>query len=190
MKQLLIITIAAVLLVGCNKPSDELLLSAAESDDLDTVKEQLIRGADIESRCIGCGGTPLAHAAKTGSIEIVKILLNNNANVNPKDKDGDTPLHSSSMNGHLEITKLLVNRGADINTKNERLGATCLHAASFSGHEDIVDFLVAKKLDINATEINGLTPIDLAKMDGHTNVIKILKQNGGKTGEELKAEGK
>ena len=188
MKHLLLTTITAVVLVGCNKPSNELLLSAAESDDLDTVKEQLTRGANIESKCIGCGGTPLTHAAKTGSIEIAKLLINNNANVNPKDKDGDTPLHSSSINGHLEIIKLLVNKGADLNAKNERLGATCLHAASFSGHEDIVAFLVTKNLDINATEINGLTPIDLAKLDGHTNVIKILKQNGGKTGEELKAE--
>ena len=103
MKHLLLTTIAAVVLVGCTKPSEKLLLDAAEFEDLNTVKKQLVRGANIESKCTGCGGTPLLHAARKGSTEILRLLIKRNANVNSKDKEGSTPLHSAAMNGHIEL---------------------------------------------------------------------------------------
>jgi len=37
--------------------------------------------------------------------------------------------------------------------------------------------------------LRGHTPLDLAIRNGHTEVANLLRKHGGKTGEELKAEG-
>jgi ankyrin repeat protein len=37
---------------------------------------------------------------------------------------------------------------------------------------------------------DGDTPLDLASQRGHTKIADLLRKHGGKTGEELKAEGK
>ena len=45
---------------------------------------------------------------------------------------------------------------------------------------------IAKGADVSANNNNGKTPLDWA--DGET--ADLLRKHGGKTGEELKAEGK
>ena len=66
---------------------------------------------------------PLHHAASGGNLEIVKILLDNDSDVNSKDIDGESPLsmvleqilHSNSSNRILkyeEILNLLLKHGA------------------------------------------------------------------------------
>jgi len=78
--------------------------------------------------------------------------------------------------------------GADVNAKNN-LGGTPLHEAAASGHKEIVEVLVTKGADVNAN-IGGWTPLHLAVDEGHTETADLLRKHGGKTGEELKAEGK
>jgi ankyrin repeat protein len=61
--------------------------------------------------------------------------------------------------------------------------------ATSSGHNEIVELLLTKGADVNAN-IGGWTPMHLAIDEGHTETADLLRQHGGKTGEELKAEGK
>ena len=68
--------------------------------------------AKIENGC-----TPLHVAASHGRIEVVKILLNNGADMNAKTEDGHTPLHWAASHGHTEIVKIFLNNGADMNAK-------------------------------------------------------------------------
>jgi ankyrin repeat protein len=75
-----------------------------------------------------------------------------------------------------------------VNAKNN-LGGTPLHEAAASGHKEIVEVLVTKGADVNAN-IGGWTPLHLAVDEGHTETADLLRNHGGKTGEELKAEGK
>ncbi len=42
------------------------------------------------------------------------------------------------------------------------------------GHTDIVESLIGANVNINAT------PLSLASLNGHTDVIKLLKKNGTK----------
>ena len=42
----------------------------------------------------------------------------------------------------------------------------------------------------NAKSDNGETPVDWAIMNKQTELTDLLRKHGGKTGEELKAEGK
>jgi len=44
--------------------------------------------------------------------------------------------------------------------------------------------------DGNAKDNDGKTPVDAAVDDGNNQIADLLRKHGGKTGEELKAEGK
>ena len=79
--------------------------------------------------------------------------------------------------------------GADVNVKGGWMVETPLHYAAFEGHEKIAELLIATKgADVNAKHIGGLTPLDLAS--SNKEIADLLRKHGGKTGEELKAEGK
>ena len=64
-------------------------------------------------------------------------------------------------------------------------GWTPLHRAAWKGHKVIAELLIAKGANENAKADNGATPLDMAS--GKT--ADLLRKHGGKTGEELKAEG-
>ena len=186
MKHLLLTTIAAVVLVGCGEGSRHLnLYEAAESGDIEAVKQHLADGTDIELKCTGCGSTALGHAAKHGHNEIAELLIENGADVSAKSLKGLTPLHHAASEGHKEIAELLIAGGADVNAKTKS-GTTPLHLAAWKGHKVIAELLIAKGANENAKADNGATPLDMAS--GKT--ANLLRKHGGKTSAELKAEGK
>ena len=88
MKQLLLTTIAAVLLVGCGKPKD--IWEAAGRGNIEAVKQHLAAGTD--ENAIKDGVTPLMYASAKGQKEIVELLIAEGADVNAKTGDGETPL--------------------------------------------------------------------------------------------------
>ena len=73
--------------------------------------------------------------------DLVKLLLENGADVNVRDDDGNTPLTNALSNGDKEMMKLLLKYGADINNNtidlNNPLSASQLKA--FSGN--ILNFI-------------------------------------------------
>jgi ankyrin repeat protein len=127
----------------------------------------------------------IQEAAKEGNIAAIKQHLAAGTDVNAKGRDGWTPLHNVARNGHKEIVELLIAKGAEVNAKDED-GWTPLHWAAVNGHEETVELLLANGSDVNAKDNDGETPLDWA--DGE--IANLLRKNGGKIGEELKAEGK
>ena len=104
---------------------------------------------------------PIVDAAMDGDIEAVKQHLADGVNVNAKRGDGATPLHLAAYGVHKEIAELLIAKGADVNTK------------------------------IEVGVLKGETPLDWATdRDTIPTTADLLRKHGGKTGEELKAEGK
>jgi ankyrin repeat protein len=53
------------------------------------------------------------------TIDIIKILLINDADVNIKDKKGRTALMKAVLNAHTETIKVLLENGADVNIKSD-----------------------------------------------------------------------
>jgi ankyrin repeat protein len=192
MKHLLLTTIAAVLVVGCGEGSRHLnLYEAAESGDIEAVKQHLADGTDIELKCPGCGSTALGHAAKHGHNEIAELLIENGADVSAKDDEGMTPLHIAASNGFKEIAELLIAEGADVNAKT--LGdSTPLHYAAGEGHKEIVELLIAEGADVNNWGIGGgargvarMTPLDEAIENDETEIADLLRKHGTKKASEL-----
>ena len=69
-------------------------------------------------------------------------------------------------------------------------GLTYLHQAAVTRRNGIVELLIAKGADVNAKNKYGGTPLDLAIARKQTETADLLRKHGGKTAEELKAEGK
>ena len=138
---------------------------------------------------VGCGNPEadraLLKAAKAGNIEAVKQHLAAGADLNAIDRRGWTPLHFVAVAGNKEIAELLINNGADVN-ENIDAGWTPLHLAD---NKEVAELLIAIGADVNA-KANGKTPLDGAITFGKTQAADLLRKHGGKTGEELKAEGK
>ena len=57
-------------------------------------------------------------------------------------------------------------------------------------HNGAVELLIGKGLDVNAKDEDGDTPLDWVNVNGNRRTADLLRKHGGKTGEELIAEGK
>eukprot|EP00057_Strongylocentrotus_purpuratus_P019226 XP_011673700.1 PREDICTED: uncharacterized protein LOC581115 isoform X3 [Strongylocentrotus purpuratus] len=96
---------------------DVLLQSIAQSKT-EQVKALLSSGLDINQKDEATGGNTALHwAASFSGIDIIKILLEHNPDVNAINSDGTTPLHDAVLRGDVDIVKELVAHGADINAK-------------------------------------------------------------------------
>ena len=112
-------------------------------------------------------------------------------------------IHDAAAKGNIDAVKHHFATGADVNAKGYR-GFTLLHYAARNGHKEIVELLIAEGADVNVKILSGPsignTPLGLAasKMDhflpkdkaAKKETADLLRKHGGKTGEELKAEGK
>jgi ankyrin repeat protein len=144
--------------------------------------------ADLLRKHGGKGGAEdsIHVAARIGDIKAVQQHLDAGADVNAKDNVGKTPLVWTRQ---PKIAELLISKGADVNTKDSARW-TPLHRAAWYGRKEIVVLLIAKGADVNAKDNDGETPLDSANKNGRTEIADLLRKHGGKTGEELKAEGK
>ena len=204
MKHLLLTTIAAVALVGCGESQQS--APAPESKPVEppepvaeaakpTTPPKAVtanKGAD-PARGIKpeppTGKAPdidIYGAAYTGNIEAIKQHLAAGTDVNAKNEWGGTPLHFATFGSHKEVVELLIAKGADVNAK-DGVGETPLHWAAKEGNKEVVELLIAKGADVNAKDDVGDTPVDWAD---NKETANLLRKHGGKTGEELKAEGK
>ena len=107
----------------------------------------------------------------------------------PTAKARDISIHAAARMGMIEAVKQHLAAGADVNAK-ESGGATPLLFAAQGGHKEIAELLITKGADVNAKHNGGNTPLDWAIFNKDTETADLLRKHGGKTGEELKAEGK
>ena len=126
----------------------------------------------------------LHRSAEEGDIEAVKKHLAAGANKNVRaGKWRDTPLHRAAFWGYTEVVELLINNEVDVNAKDD-YGCTPLHDAAEYSHLEIAEMLIGRGPNMNALDNIGDTPLDLAS----GKIASLLRNHGGKTAEELKAE--
>jgi uncharacterized protein len=106
----------------------------------------------------------------------------------PTAKAPDISIHDAAMTGNIEAVKQHLAAGAEVDAKDYDLGWTPLHYAALGGHKEVAELLIAKGAEVNAKDKDGRTPLGLAKP--YPEIADLLRKHGGKTGEELKAEGK
>ena len=127
------------------------------------------------------GWTPLDLAIKYGRTETADLLHKHGG------KHGT--IHGAAGDGDIEAVKEFLAAGTNVNGMSD-WGKTPLHNAAWEGHKEIVELLIAGGADVNAKGADGRTPLDLAIKYKRTETAYLLRKHGGKTGEELEAEGK
>ena len=179
----ILITIAVVLLVGCEESKESAPLAEAEPVDA---------AAKLEPANAKAPSISISKAVDSGNLEAVKQHIAAGANLNKKDVGGFSLLHWAADYGHKEIAELLIANGANVRAKSGGV-STPLHWASSGDHKEIVELLIANGADVNAIIVSGRkqgkTPLGLAIVNRKAETADLLRKHGGKTGEELKATG-
>lgn len=137
------------------------------------------RGVDVNKTEEEGDDTILMWVIKDGFLEFFDTLLEYNANVHAKNKDGETAAMYAAMNGHTKILKTLIEeKGVSVNEENKNTDDTLLIYAAMNGHTDIVKYLISKKANVHAENKKGHTAATYAAMNGHTEILNYLIDNG------------
>ena len=188
----ILITITAVVLVGCGKSgleekkqSPQIQIPSisihwdAKIGNIKGVKQQLAVGANVNAKWKG--QTPLHLAAYYGSEKTAALLISSGADINAKhDETKETPLHSAILGNSKKVAELLIVNGANINAKDAE-NLTPLHLTP-DHLKLIAELLISNGADINAKSDLGDTPLDMAVYEGEKEISKMLRDYGGKSG--------
>jgi ankyrin repeat protein len=149
---------------------------------IDIVKFLLQAGADLNIKDKVFEQTPLHYCAWLfPNVEVMKILLDHNADINANDISSLTSLHHAADQCHrtgnqgLDMVKLLLEYGADLNVKTEN-GRTALDIAQAGQHSEIVNLLSdAKKKNLGLFERSEVAARRSGNQDFSVNVVDKLK---------------
>ena len=181
---LLLTTIAAVLLVGCGESKQS--APPPEATSVEPVAE----AAKPETPTDKAPDISIHDAVEDGNLEAVKQHLAAGTDVDAKNNNEWTALHVAvGESPKKKITELLIAKGADVNA-NTPDGLTVFFAAILGANKEIIELLIAKGADVNVRGFGGMTPLNMADDEGEKEIADLLRKHGGKTGEELEAEGK
>lgn len=147
------------------------------NDDPAAVRKFIEEGADVNYSDEQYRITPLHNAAHFGNGEVTRVLLENGADVNAKNAEGNTPLFAAVHQQNAEVTAMLIGKGADVNAKNN-YGYAPIRAASRNGNAEILKILIEGGGDVNVKDNQGSTPLHVAVDEGDAETVGILIDNG------------
>uniref|UniRef100_A0A914GXX0 Uncharacterized protein n=1 Tax=Globodera rostochiensis TaxID=31243 RepID=A0A914GXX0_GLORO len=152
---------------------------AAGGGHLDFVRRELESKPQLANLEDDTGWTLLLLASSSGHLEIVRLLMNFQIDVNHRISTGQSALHFACSKDHLGVARELIDNGADLNAQDER-GTTPLHKAASQGHQRIVNLLMGnrEKLQIDLPNREGDTPLHLACEDQQMDVALFLVRSG------------
>jgi glycerophosphodiester phosphodiesterase len=126
------------------------------------------------------GMAPLHLAVIGGHFVTTKTLLEADGveGKAPRSEKSSAVLALATKSNFHRIVRLLVDSGVDINWQDQ-VGETALHFAARFGHEECAKILLEgtaeQKADTNLVEnYFGWTPLHIAAVDGHLNVLELL----------------
>ena len=120
--------------------SELMMLDAVRRENVNELTRLLNDGIDVDSKN-AAGFTALYIACCRNQQEIVKVLLERNANANIKTNDYNSAMHELSRNGNNLLAELLIKYGVYINIRDMN-GWTPLHEACENGHVEFVELLL------------------------------------------------
>jgi hypothetical protein len=107
-----------------NSSGENLLMLAAIDNQLALVQKLIDKGADVNKP----GWTALHYAASKGHIDMIRLLLDQQAYIDAESPNGTTPLMMAARYSTPKTVKLLLEEGADPRIRNQ-LGYDALQMA-------------------------------------------------------------
>lgn len=110
-------------------------------------------------------------------MEIVKIMLANDVDIEAKTKNGMTILHASTNREYLDIVRLLLQHNANPNCRTYRK-TTPLHVAAEIGNAEIFNLLLTYNANVNLRNSKGLSALHMAVEKGNLAIVELLLNKG------------
>ncbi|XP_038632536.1 caskin-2-like isoform X2 [Scyliorhinus canicula] len=161
------------------------LVQAVKNGDMSSAQKLLTKIKASKNKLLGStkrlnvnyqdsdGFSALHHAALSGSIDLISLLLEAQAMVDIKDSNGMRPLHYAAWQGRLEPVRLLLRAGAVVNVASQD-GQIPLHLAAQYGHYDVSEMLLQHQSNPCIINKAKKTPLDLACEFGRLKVAQLL----------------
>ncbi len=157
------------------KNSCAALLRSVKGNNVQQVKA-LVQNTDpnCEYRAEGEPRSPLNAAARKGNVEIGKLLLAANADVEFRARGDEGALMGAARHGHLDFVKLMVENGAQVNKTVSGDGTALINAVR-GGHYDIAEYLLENGADPMLNVAGDENPITHAMNHGDKMLDLLLK---------------
>ena len=152
------------------------LLWAIESKKSEAVRLLLNKGASTDIND-GSFETLVHRAASIGDVDVFKMLLHRQFDLESKRPDGHTALHIATARSHGSIVNILLQAGADPSATTPD-GRNALHFAVENKAFSLITILVKHGSNIDTPDRDGLTPLHIAAMNNDSPLIRTLLRNG------------
>lgn len=94
------------------------IFRSARAGSIENIKHLFSLGKASPKDTTKFGTTLLHSASKSGNIELVRLLIQEGADVNAQDEDGESPLHGAmARSDNYTIVRTLIENGADLSSK-------------------------------------------------------------------------
>lgn len=132
--------------------------------------EKLILVVDSKEKC----ATLFYWAVRFKHLNVVRVLITREADINVQDFNELTPLHMAAIRGHLNVVRELMVYSANVNIPDIN-GRTPLHNVVLFRCLDMVKALIEGGADVNAQDKRQETPEDLARALNYQYVVAYLE---------------
>lgn len=161
--------------------SQQEVVEAALYGKKDIIQKALKQGFDVNS-VDPEKRTPLMFAAFNAQTEIVKILLEADAEIDAQDQIGTSALmFAASAPDGKEAIQVLLDAGAKINLVDNNEHFSALMWAAAEGQTENVQLLLSKGADLSLQDVDGDTAETFAAKAGHAAVAQLLKEAAAAT---------
>lgn len=117
----------------------------------------------------------LFHAAENGHLSVVRRLLESGfVTVNATGINNWTAMHFCARKGHLPVVNYLLKASANVEAVSKGSLWSALHAACYYGHTDAAETLLFHGAEVNLRCSAKLTPLDYARLQGHSELVELL----------------
>ncbi|XP_064640623.1 ankyrin-1-like [Lineus longissimus] len=158
---------------------NDALSYAVDTSNIDSVKELISVGADVNHLCNDRGHVLAFDAIQNHGTDILKVLLEAGTSVDVIGETGghdyETLLCLASALGFVDIVELLLRFHADVNGATD---TSALHKASINGHLDVAKILIENNANIEFLDCFRRTPLYCAFSCKSVKVARLLIAHG------------
>jgi hypothetical protein len=160
---------------------------AIANKDVNTVRELILEGYDVNARYADPGMTPMELALHMSQDDIALLLFKAGAAVPPATEGKYHLIHVAAKKGILKLVKRLLHQDKTLLDLGDQFKQTPLLWAAAAGEHTTAVYLINKQATINPTTqtkrnhpMDGLTALDWAEANKCTSVVQLLCQAGAK----------